>query len=141
MDIMLGLVAAAYGHAVRWDEGLRSVDDGLALSEAVGEHRYAAELWRVKGELLVGKSRMARGAARTRTVGAARQCFDRALEIARTQEARSVELRIAMSLVRLPALDDEARDRLRALHASFTEGFDTKDLEDARTLLQVVGAR
>ena len=144
VDIMLGLAAAAYGQAAKWDEGIRSVDDGLALSETVGEHVYAAELWRIKGQLLVGKSRTARGAARTRIVGAARQCLNRALEIARAQDARSVELRTAMSLVRLPARDDEARDardRLRALHASFTEGFDTQDLEDARTLLQVVGAR
>ena len=137
-DIMLGLVAAAYGQTVRWDEGLRSVEDGLGLSETPDEHVYAAELWRVKGELLVGKSRTARGAARTRMVAAARQCLHRALEIARTQDARSIELRTAMSLVRLPARDDEAPERLRTLYASFTEGFDTKDLQDARALLDTL---
>ncbi|HXJ81266.1 MAG TPA: hypothetical protein VMS64_21630, partial [Candidatus Methylomirabilis sp.] len=142
-DTMLGLIAAAYGQAARWNDGLRSVEDGLALSETRDEHVYAAELWRVKGELLARKSRTARGAARVRMVGTARQCLDRALDIARTQDARSVELRIAMSLVRLPARDDarDARERLRALHASFTEGFDTKDLEDARALLQVVDTK
>lgn len=137
-DIMLGFLAAAYGQAARWDEGLRSVEDGLALSEIAGEHVYAAELWRVKGELLVGKSRSARGAARTRMLGAARQCLHRALEIGRTQDARSLELRTAMSLVRSAERDDEARDarkRLRALYDAFTEGFDTKDLEDAKALL------
>jgi len=138
VDIMLGLVAAAYGHAARWDEGLRSVDDGLALSETVGEHVYAAELWQIKGELLFGKSRAAKGTAVRRMVDAARQSLHRALEIARTQEARSIQLRTAMSLVRLAAGNDrahDARERLRALHAAFTEGFDTKDLRDAHALL------
>ena len=135
VDIMLGLVAGAYGQAGRWDDGLRSVDDGLALSETIGEHVFAAELWRLKGELLVGKSRTARGAARTRMVDTAQRCFHRALEIARTQDAKSLELRTAISLVRLPVQDGEARERLRACYALFMEGFDTKDLADAKVLL------
>ena len=65
---------------------------------------------------------------------AARECFERALEIAGKQEAASLALRIAMSLVRLPmrhAAAREARTRLR----SFVEGFDTKDLQDTKALL------
>ena len=56
-DLMLGWIATAYGQAGQWDEGLRRVDEGIALGEATREQVYAAELWRVKGELLLGKAR------------------------------------------------------------------------------------
>ena len=58
-DIMLALIATAYGQAQQWDAGLQQVDSGIALSEETLERVYAAELWRVKGELLLGKARTA----------------------------------------------------------------------------------
>jgi len=70
---------------------------------------------------------------------AARECFHRALEIAQDQTAVSLALRIAMSLARLEmghAGAQEERKRLRVLYASFEEGFDTRDLRDAKALLQ-----
>ncbi|HKA63075.1 MAG TPA: hypothetical protein VKH83_11670, partial [Methylomirabilota bacterium] len=79
-------------------------------------------------------------AAPATAVDAARHCFDRALEIAREQEATSLELRGAMSLARLPLADREiaeARARLQAVYASFTEGFETRDLENAKALLSM----
>jgi len=71
-------------------------------------------------------------------VEAADRCFRRALKTARSQEARSLELRTAMSLVRASGSrrgSHNARALLRSLVASFTEGFDTKDLRDAKPLL------
>ena len=58
-DIMLALLAAAHGQAQQWDAGLQQVDAGIALTEETLEHVYSAELWRVKGELLLGKARAA----------------------------------------------------------------------------------
>lgn len=143
--VMLGFIASSYGRAERWDEGLRRADEGIGLTETSLERFYAAELWRVKGELLFGKARSANGRKRAvggRLVEAARQCFRRALEIAGQQEARSLALRSAMSLTRLSKWrggSHDARDLLRSLVASFTEGFDTKDLTDAKALLSEPG--
>ena len=95
---------------------------------------YAAELWRIKGELLLGKARRPKG----NRAAAAAECFRRALEIARAQEARSLTLRSAMSLARVSVGHDgvrEACQRLRTAYASFTEGFDTADLKSAKALL------
>jgi predicted ATPase len=142
-DIMLGFIAAAYGQAEQWDEGLRRVDEGIALSEATLEHVFAAELWRVKGELLLGKAQIVKRRQRAGAdslVGTAQQSFRRALKIARSQEARSLELRSAMSLTRLSRSRTGSREAgrlLRSLLASFTEGFDTKDLKEAQALLNV----
>ena len=140
-DIQLAWAAAAYGRAGRWGEGIRAADEGIALPEGALGRLFAAELWRVKGELILGKARAGTRAGRAldpRTVTATRRCYEHALGIARAQEARSLELRAAMSLARLPGPPDEtrtARGLLRALYASFTEGFDTRDLVDAKTLL------
>jgi DNA-binding winged helix-turn-helix (wHTH) protein len=140
-EILVGAIATAYGQARQWDEGLRWVDEGFAITEAVREHLYAAELWRIKGDLLLGK---ARGATRRKTTevsalaDAARHCFRRARAIARKQQARALELRSLMSLARLSEWRDSsrtARRLLRALLASFTEGFDTKDLQEAKAIL------
>jgi predicted ATPase len=101
---------------------------------------YVAELWRVKGELLHGKARASKsrkGPAAIRLADAADACVRRALDIARQQEARSLELRSALSLTRVAvgAAETRARELLRSVYASFTEGFDTEDLQDAKALL------
>lgn len=139
-DIILASIATAYGRAGQWDEALRCVDEGIELCETNLERVYTAELWRIKGELLYGRARTATTAKHKspRVVDAADQCFQRALEIARHQEARSLELRSAMSLVRLAPTPERMRDALkvlRAVYASFSEGFDTRDLRDAKALL------
>ena len=137
---MLGFIATAYGQLEQWEEGLRRVDEGIEHGEVSRELQYAAELWRVKGELIAGKARAVkgrRGASAGRSVDVAQQCFHRALEIAREQEAKSLALRCAMSLTRLAGRvggTQEARELLRSLYGSFTEGFDTRDLRDAKTL-------
>jgi hypothetical protein len=141
--IMLGFMASAYGQAGQWEEGLRRADEGIALGETTREQVYAAELWRVKGELLLGKAFRVKGGKRAEAGGmsdVAEKCLRRALEIARQQEARSLALKAAMSLTRLcvgGAAHQEARELLRSLYASFTEGFDTKDLKDAKAILDL----
>jgi hypothetical protein len=97
--------------------------------------------WRIKGELLLGKASSSAGRRSPRagrTAEGAERSLRRALEIARAQEARSLELRAAMSLVRFSKERGEnraARELLRSLYESFTEGLDTGDLIDAKTLL------
>ncbi len=69
----------------------------------------------------------------------AEECFHKAVEIARRQEAKSLELRAAMSLSRLwqqQGKQAEARELLAPVYGWFTEGFDTADLQEARTLLE-----
>jgi hypothetical protein len=135
---MLASIATAYGRTGRWDEGLRRVNEGSELTETALERVYVAELWRVKGELLHGKARASKsgkGHGAIRMADAADTCVRRALDIAREQEARSLELRSAMSLTRCAvgrAGSEEARELLRSVYASFTEGFDTKDLQTRR---------
>ena len=137
-DFQLASIARALGAAGRWDEGIRTADEGIAVTERPLGRIFAAEMWRVKGELILGKARASRRALAGGTVAAARDCFERALATAREQGATSIELRTAMSLARLPqppAAAAAAREQLRNLYAAFTEGFDTRDLEDTRALL------
>ena len=85
---------------------------------------------RLKGELLLSQNHS--------KATEAQSCFQRAIEIARKQSAKSLELRATMSLARLLAKQgnrDEARAMLTAIYAWFTEGFDTADLKDAKALL------
>jgi DNA-binding winged helix-turn-helix (wHTH) protein/tetratricopeptide (TPR) repeat protein len=140
-DLILAFIASAHGRAGQWDEGLERVEEGLAMAETNLECVFAAELWRVKGELLLGKARQAKSGANAlapRAAAAAEQCFRRALETARAQEAGSLALRAAMSLARLSRArheKPESVEPLRAVYASFTEGFGTRDLTDAGALL------
>jgi adenylate cyclase len=140
-DLILAFIASAHGRARQWDEGLARVEEGIAMAETTLERVFVAELWRVKGELLLGEARRATPRTNTllpRAAAAAEQCFRRALEIAREQETASLALRAAMSLARLSGARDgkcEATELLRSVYVSFTEGFGTKDLTEARALL------
>jgi predicted ATPase len=95
-----------------------------------GERWWEAELHRLHGELIRARGRQ--------DLADAERCFQRALEIAGTQSARSLELRAAISLARLWADQGErhkAYDLLAPVYGWFTEGFDTADLKDAKALL------
>ena len=122
-------LAAHLLDAGRFAEGLATVERALAISADGGHSIMDAELHRLKGELIQGL-----GAAEDVVEGH----LQRALEIARRQSARSLELRAAMSLARLwrgRGKKAEARDLLAPIYAWFTEGFDTRDLQEARGLL------
>jgi DNA-binding winged helix-turn-helix (wHTH) protein/predicted ATPase len=134
----LTLLAEAIPPADDQDAGLRVLDDALAMIQASGERMYEAEVWRLRGERLV------RTAPDEAAVRAAEACFTQALAIARRQDALSLELRAAMSLVRLRrgrARDELAREMILPLYQRFKEGFDTQDLIDARHLLDLGAER
>jgi predicted ATPase/class 3 adenylate cyclase len=124
----LALLAEAYGRVGQIEEGLQVVAEELARSDSSGGGEV--ELYRLKGELLLARS------AEHHTE--AESCFRQALEIARRQQAKSLELRAAMSLSRLwqqQGKRAEAYDLLAPIYGWFTEGFDTADLQEAKALL------
>ncbi|MBI3048433.1 MAG: AAA family ATPase [Acidobacteria bacterium] len=129
------LVADAYRKAGSIDAGLEMLAEASALMAATGECLAEAELYRLKGELLLRQ-----GAA----TPAVEDCFEQALGVARRQGAKSWELRAAMSLARLWASQDrrlEARELLKGIHDAFTEGHETRDLCEAKALLdELAGA-
>src|SRR5262249_51334589 len=103
----------------------------LRVADNTGEQYYTAELCRLKGALLLAQS--------SAQVDEAETCFRQALDIARQQQAKSLELRAATSLSRLwhrQGKRVEARELLAPLYGWFTEGFDTADLHEAKALLE-----
>lgn len=105
--------------------------EALALVEKSGERSSEAELYRLTGDLLLRQAGPAAQQAET--------CFRQATEVARHQRAKFLELRAAMSLSRLwqkQGKRDEARRMLAEIYGWFTEGFDTRDLQEARALLE-----
>jgi tetratricopeptide (TPR) repeat protein len=131
---LFALLAEAQATVGRLDDVHGILETGLAVAVQTGQHFYDAELHRLKGEIVL---RTAEGseAARERT---AAECFQQAIHLARAQGARSFELRAATSLARLWHARGEgeaARDCLGPCLASFSEGFDTPDVRDARALL------
>ena len=134
----LGLLAEALGKARRTEEGLRVLEEAIAMVHRNSERYYLAELYRLKGELLLQQTSTRAVSSRRSTVSAAENCFNQAIEIAQQQETKSLELRAAMSLAQLYQNQDrqqEAHDALAPVYESFTEGFDTTDLREARALI------
>jgi hypothetical protein len=106
------------------------IDKALAHVERSGEFDGQSEMLRLKGEILLMGDKP--------DVPGAEQCFFTALEIARTQEAKWWELRATVSLARLlrdTGPRDVARTMLAQIYSSFSEGFETADLKDAKALL------
>ena len=131
----LALLAEALGREGQVEEGLGVLAEALALMHRTGEGFHGAELHRAQGEFLLRRE-AAEGAYRE-----AEACFRRALTLAPGQQAKSLELRAAMSLTRLYRKQDrqaEARPMLAACYDWFTEGFDTTDLQEAQALLEQV---
>jgi predicted ATPase len=138
LPYFLSLLAEAYGKAGQANEGLHVLREALALAHQHGEVFYEAELHRLTGELLLHAERGVRSAE-----GTPEACFRRALDIARRQQAKSLELRAAMSLSRLwrqEGKHDDAGAVLAPIYDWFTEGFDTADLRDAKALLDALEA-
>jgi predicted ATPase len=127
------ILAETYSLSGRIEEGLNAVGGAQAIIAEGGERWLEAELFRRQGELLLARE------ADGQDVEA---CFQRALEIARLQQARSLELRAATSLSRLWQRQGKytvARKMLAKSYNWFTEGFDTADLRQARALLDAMG--
>jgi predicted ATPase len=129
----LALLAEALGKEGLIEEGLGVLAEALAQMHGTSEGFHGAELHRLQGEFLLRRD------ATQITCREAETCFRRALTIARGQQARSLELRASMSLSRLYQQQDrqaEARPMLAECYDWFTEGFDTPDLQQAKTLLE-----
>jgi predicted ATPase len=149
----LALLAEAYRKVGQAEEGLAVLAEAFALVDKTGERYNEAELYRIKGELLLAqeiKSQKAKSKSQKSenteprpltldSQGEAEACFLKAIDIARKKQAKSLELRAAMSLSRLwqqQGRKAEARQMLADVYGWFTEGFDTKDLQEAKALLE-----
>jgi len=127
-------LADAYRRLGQSDAGLHLIAEALAVMDASDIRWMEAEVYRIKGELL------ARDGPRHTWVEA-EACFQQALAVARRQQARSLELRAAMSLSRLwqrQGKREAARALVAGLYEWFTEGFETVDLQEARALLEAL---
>jgi len=130
----LALLAEIYQHQRRQEEALVALADALSLVEKTDERWWEAELYRLKGESLWRHD--------SDTLKA-EHCFQKALEVARRQEAKLLELRAAVSLSRLWQSQGrrvEAHRLLSGIYGWFTEGFDTTDIRDAKSLLEAIAS-
>ena len=131
----LAPLAEAYGKVGQGEEGLAVLAEALATVEKNEERRHEAELYRLKGALTLQSSVQSLESR----VKEAEECFRQAIEIARRQNAKSWELRATMSLSRLwqqQGKEKEAHQLLSEIYGWFTEGLDTKDLQEAKALLE-----
>jgi len=125
------LLGEAYMKAGQSVEGLNTVTGAIAKASRTQSRTYEAELYRIKGELFLRQA--------TTDEEQAERCFQQAIDVARFQQAKSWELRAAMSLSRLwyeQGRKAEARQLLEEIYGWFTEGFETADLKAARALLE-----
>jgi predicted ATPase len=131
----LAWLAEAYDGMGQATEGLTVLTEALTIAHNTGERFWEAELHRLKGALLLTLSAEQYAEAET--------CFHQALDIARRQQAKSLELGAAVSLSRLwqqQGKQQEAHDLLAPLYGWFTEGFDTVDLQEAKALRNALEA-
>jgi predicted ATPase len=127
---VISYLAEAYAEVGQFDDAWRCVSEALTRIDTTKERWFEAEVNRVAGEV-VRKSPEWDAAK-------AEACFERALAVARKQQAKSWELRAAMSMARLlrdQGKPNEARNLLAPVYGWFTEGFDTLDLKQAKALL------
>ncbi len=127
----LALLAETFGKVGQTEEGLTVLTEALAVVRKNAERFYEVELHRLKGELLLALS--------DENQYEAESCFRQAIDVARWQSAKSWELRAVMSLSRLwqkQGKREEARQMLSEIYGWFTEGFDTRDLKEAKALLK-----
>jgi class 3 adenylate cyclase/predicted ATPase len=165
-EVWLGAFASlaeAYGKAGQAEEGLSVLAEALATVNKTGERWYEAELYRLAGELSLrmgeretgrtGEEKIAHSPIHPFAHSSPEECFLKAIAIAQKQQAKSLELRAVMSLVRLRQQQatqdasrttqhatrtklDEAHKLLSDVYNWFTEGFETKDLQEAKTLIE-----
>jgi predicted ATPase len=128
-------LARAYAQHGQFDDAWRCIGEAMAAGETTGEKWFEAEVNRTVGEIAL--------ISPDRDGGKAQAYFERALAVARAQQAKSWELRAAMSMARLwrdQGKRAEARDLLAPIYGWFTEGFDTLDLKEAKALLDALAS-
>ena len=131
----LSNLARAYTEMGQLDDAWRCIGEAMTALETTKETWPAAEVHRVAGEIVLK--------APQRDVAKAESCFECALAVARSQQAKSWELRAAASLARLwrdQGRRDDARHLLAPVYDWFTEGFDTLDLKEAKALLDALAS-
>jgi DNA-binding winged helix-turn-helix (wHTH) protein/predicted ATPase len=169
LPIFLSFLAEALSRCGKSEEAFATIAEALRLAETSLEVCWEAELYRMKGELTLAQSSVQSPALRVKKSGQskvksgklqvpstqhptpsiqagaeAEACFHKAIEIARKQQAKSLELRAVMSLSRLwqsQGKKGKARQMLAEIYNWFTEGFDTKDLQEAKALLEELRGR
>ena len=135
LPLVLPCLARAHAGLGQFEQAWRSIDEAMTLVETTKETLWEAETHRVAGEIALMSPEP--------DAANAQACFERALTVARAQEAKSWELRAATSLARLwrdQGKRQEAHDLLAPVYGWFTEGFDTLDLKEARALLEELHA-
>ena len=128
-------LAKAHGDLGQFDDASRCIGEAVTAVETTKETLFEAEVHRLAGEIAL--------LSRERNTAKAEAYFERALAVARTQQAKSWELRAAMSTARLwldQGKREEARELLAPVYGWFTEGFDTLDLKEAKALLDELAA-
>src|SRR5262249_22349797 len=129
----LTALAEVCAHAGQLEEAQRLLVEAQTLMAHTGERYWEAEWYRLRGELLLRQA--------VADVQQAESCFHQAIDIAGRQHAKSLELRATMSLSRLWQQQDKraaAHELLAPIYGWFTEGFETRDLQDAKTLLDAL---
>jgi predicted ATPase len=134
MPTLLSGLGIAYADLGQFDDAWRTIDEAMATIERTKEKLWEAEIHRTAGEIELKSP--------APQIVKAEECFERALAIARKQQAKSWELRAAMSLARLwrdqGKPQQQARELLAPGYGWFTEGFDTLDLKEAKALLDAL---
>ncbi len=131
---ILGQMAEGYLAANRFEEGLLCLEEALKISDISTEHWWEGELWRLQGELLLNQGERA---------SAAEDCFQQGLDIARRQQAKSLELRAAISMGRLwrqQGKFNQAKALLATVYDWFQGGLDAPDVRDAKALLDALSS-
>jgi predicted ATPase len=134
MPTYLSYLTRAHAELGQFDEASRCISEAIITVQTTNESWYEADIHRVAGEVELKSPE--------RDAAKAEAYFERALAVARSQQAKSWELRAAMSLARLwrdQGKTVEARELLAPVYGWFTEGFDTRDLKDAKALLEELG--
>jgi predicted ATPase len=131
VPLTFAYLARAYAELGEFDDAWRCIGEAMTVAETTGERWCEAEVNRTAGEIALKSPE--------KETTKAEAYFERALSIARQQQAKSWELRAAMSLARLwrdQGKPQQARELLAPVYGWFTEGFDTRDLKETKTLLE-----
>jgi predicted ATPase len=131
MPLYLSYLTRAYADLGRFDDAWRCIDEAITAVETTQERWWEADVHRIAGEIALLSPKP--------DVAKAEAYFERALAVARQQQAKSWELRASMSLARLwrdQGKVQQARELLAPVYGWFTEGFETRDLKEAKALLE-----
>jgi predicted ATPase len=133
--LYLSYLASAHAELSQFDDAARCIAEAITAMETTKERWCEAEVHRFAGEIALKSSKP--------DTAKAEAYFERSLAVARKRQAKSWELRAAMSMARLwrdQGKRNEARDLLAPVYGWFTEGFDTLDLKEAKALLEELAA-